>query len=70
MMGLVFGCQLPVLGAFEKPPQLMQIASLEMVGHIDTSLFPLLMIHCRALTERGERGFAVTSKKSVMSSHH
>ncbi len=37
MMGLDFGSQLPVFGAFEKPPQLMKIASHEVVGHLDTS---------------------------------
>ncbi len=37
MMGLDFGRQLPVFGAFEKPPQLMQIASHEVVGHLDTN---------------------------------
>ncbi len=37
MMGLDFGRQLPVFGAFEKPPQLMQIASHEVVVHLDTS---------------------------------
>ncbi len=38
MMGLDFGRQLPVFGAFEKPPELMQIASHEVVGHLDTSV--------------------------------
>ncbi len=35
MMGLDFGRPLPVFGAFEKPPQLMRIASHEVVGHLD-----------------------------------
>ncbi len=41
MMGLDFGCQLPVFEAFEKPPQLMQIASHEVVGHLDTTVYML-----------------------------
>ncbi len=36
MIGLDFKRQLPVYGAFEKPPELMQIASHEVVGLLDT----------------------------------
>ncbi len=36
--GFGLRAQLPVFGAYEKPPQLMQIASHEVVGHFDTSV--------------------------------